>query len=100
MSRILKIFLTVVFFSYFLSVSSSPTYATQLDWFVRLFRNDNFRSREHEKQVSPLYQDNDARQDLASIRPPVIPEFGLVTGAVALTASAGSFIILKRRKKA
>ena len=31
--------------------------------------------------------------------PPVVPEFGLVTGVLALAASAGSFIILKRRKQ-
>lgn len=30
---------------------------------------------------------------------PVVPEFGLVTGILALAASAGSFIILKRKKQ-
>ena len=29
---------------------------------------------------------------------PVVPEFGLITGALALVTSAGSFIILKRKK--
>ena len=31
--------------------------------------------------------------------PPVVPEFGLITGVLALVTSAGSFIILKRRKQ-
>lgn len=37
--------------------------------------------------------------DVAIVHVPLIPEFGLITGAAALTASAGSFLFLKRRKK-
>jgi len=30
--------------------------------------------------------------------PPAVPEFGLITGSLALIGSAGSFLILKRKK--
>lgn len=29
--------------------------------------------------------------------PPVVPEFGLITGGLALAASAGSYFLMKRR---
>jgi hypothetical protein len=36
--------------------------------------------------------------DLAVIHVPVVPEFGLITGGLALATSAGSYFLLKRKR--
>lgn len=46
--------------------------------------------------IVPGTIDGDVRMDIALISPPIVPEFGMLTGAVASLVSGGLFL-LKRR---
>lgn len=96
MPKLKKIFLTLILASFVFLSSTAPASAHQLDWFVNLFRNSEYRKQHHDAVVAPLYPDGDKRKDLET---PRIPEFTTITGIATLFSSFSAFYLLRRKIK-